>query len=201
MLNFDNSLGPIEIREQLSSWIKNKLELKQNDVLINELGFYNKNPDSSVESTFRADLVLANGRLVGFEIKSKADNLKRWDRQMHAYSNVFNEIWLCCHSSHLKKAIETTAPHIGILMIDDLGSIAVYKPASPNKYIDAFDLTSFLWKDELQEFARTHNIAIRSSDNKKVIREQIATLIDISLINSYVLQCLKTRDRAYSIST
>ncbi|MFC2996796.1 sce7726 family protein [Acinetobacter sichuanensis] len=199
MLNFDKALGPIEIRDQLSSWIKTKHKAKQNDVLINELGFYNKNPHSSVESTFRADLVLANGRLVGFEIKSKADNLKRWDRQMLAYSNVFNEIWLCCHSSHLKKAIETTASHIGILMIDDLGSIAIYKNASPNKNIDAFDLTSFLWKDELQNFARIHNIAIRSSDNKKVIRERIATLIDISLINNYVLQCLKTRERAYPV--
>ena len=199
MFTTDNALGPHEIRGLLSCWLKEKLEIKQNDVLINELGFYNKNPNSSIESTFRADLVLANGRLVGFEIKSKADSLKRWDRQMHAYSNVFNEIWLCCHSSHLKKAIETTAPHIGILMIDDLGSIAIYKNASSNKHIDAFDLTSFLWKDELQKFAKCHNVAIRSSDNKKVIREQIASLVDINLINNYVLKCLKTRDRAYSV--
>lgn len=199
MFYTDNTLGPDEIRINLTNWLKDKAELKHNDMLINELGFYNRTPDSSVETTFRADLVLANGRLVGFEIKSKADSLKRWDKQMLAYSNVFNEVWLCCHSSHLKKAIETTENHIGILMVDDHGTIAIYKNASPNKNINAFDLTSFLWKDELKELANLNNLAIRSSDNKKVIRERIASNIDMNVINDFVLKCLKTRERAYSL--
>ncbi|MDC4364429.1 hypothetical protein NQ654_17275, partial [Acinetobacter baumannii] len=90
MFYTENALGPDEIRINLTNWLKDKAELKHNDMLINELGFYNRTPESSVETTFRADLVLANGRLVGFEIKSKADSLKRWDKQMLAYSNVFN---------------------------------------------------------------------------------------------------------------
>lgn len=84
-------------------------------------------------------------------------------------------------------------------MVDDHGTIAIYKNASPNKNINAFDLTSFLWKDELKELAYLNNLAIRSSDNKKVIRERIASNIDMNVINDFVLKCLKTRDRAYSL--
>ena len=50
--------------------------------------FWNKDPESTVDCSFRADLALANGRLVGFEIKSQKDSLKRWTSQMMAYNNV-----------------------------------------------------------------------------------------------------------------
>lgn len=193
MLAKELHLGPIEIRQVLKSWIGDKFHLKNNDVLIDELGFFNKDPKSTIDSSFRADLALANGRLVGFEIKSEKDTLKRWETQMIAYSNVFDEVWLCVHGKHLAEALNITQKHIGILLIDDYQSLAVVRFAQKNNKNNIYDLSGLLWRDELNEFARNNGVKIKSRATKNEAREIIANELSLDVVRDFVLQKLKLR--------
>ncbi|CAM9398562.1 MULTISPECIES: sce7726 family protein [Acinetobacter] len=194
MFSKNQILGPDDIRTALRDWVHEKFELKHNDILINELGFWNKDPNSTVDCSFRADLALANGRLVGFEIKSEKDTLKRWLSQMIAYSNVFDEIWLCSHGKHLHHALEVTDKHIGMLVVDDSGSIAVVRYASQNKKLNFYDLSGLLWKDELLGFASQNNILeIKSRMTKNEIRDILSERSSLKDLKPYVLQKLKER--------
>lgn len=194
MLDKNQILGPDDIRIALRGWVHDKFELKQNDILINELGFWNKDPESTVDFSFRADLALANGRLVGFEIKSQRDSLKRWMSQMTAYSNVFDEIWLCSHGKHLYRALEITDKHIGVLAVDDSGSITVVRYAAENTKLNFYDLSGLLWKDELLAFASLNNILeIKSRMTKNEIRNILSMHSSLGELKPYVLQKLKER--------
>jgi len=194
MLDKERILGPNDIRMALRQWVHNKFELKHDDILINELGFSNKDPLSTVDYSFRADLALANGRLVGFEIKSQKDNLKRWLSQMTAYTNVFDEIWLCSHGKHLYQALEMTEKHIGVLAVDDSGSITVIRYAEKNTKSNFYDLSGLLWKDELLDYALLNNVSeIKSRMTKNEIRDILSKYSNLMQLKPYVLQKLKER--------
>ncbi|MEX8062818.1 sce7726 family protein [Acinetobacter baumannii] len=194
MLDKDQILGPNDIRTALRNWVYKKFELKQNDILINELGFWNKDPESTVDCSFRADLALANGRLVGFEIKSQKDSLKRWTSQMMAYNNVFDEIWLCSHGKHLDRALDITDKHIGVLAVDDSGSITVVRYAAENTKLNFYDLSGLLWKEELLAFAALNNIIeVKSRMTKNEIRDILSKYSSVNKLKPYLLQKLKER--------
>ncbi|MEJ7580605.1 sce7726 family protein [Acinetobacter baumannii] len=194
MLDKDQILGPNDIRTALRNWVYKKFELKQNDILINELGFWNKDPESTVDCSFRADLALANGRLVGFEIKSQKDSLKRWTSQMMAYNNVFDEIWLCSHGKHLHRALHITDKHIGVLAVDDSGSITVVRYAAENTKLNFYDLSGLLWKEELLAFAALNNIIeVKSRMTKNEIRDILSKCSSVNKLKPYLLQKLKER--------
>jgi len=194
MLGKNQILGPNDIRIALRNWVHDKFELKQNDILIDELGFRNKDLESTVDHTFRADLALANGRLVGFEIKSQKDNLKRWSSQMTAYTNVFDEIWLCSHGKHLHQALNITEKHIGVLVVDDTGSITVVRYAAENHKLNFYDLSGLLWKEELMEFALLNNIMeVKSRMTKNEIRDVMEEKSNLNQLKPYVLKKLKAR--------
>ncbi|WP_254433799.1 sce7726 family protein [Acinetobacter sp. Marseille-Q1618] len=193
VLTKNQTLGPNDIRSALRSWIHDRFELKQNDILINELGFCNKDPNSTIDNSFRADLALANGRLVGFEIKSEKDNLKRWASQMVAYNNVFDEVWLCVHSKHLEDGLKITPKNIGILLIDDYESVAIVRHAKLNNNNNIYDLSGLLWREELNTLAKLNQIKINSRTTKNEVREILAENLSINIVRDYVLTQLKIR--------
>lgn len=186
-------LGPLEIRSHLRGWVERNLGVGANDALIDELGFVNKPASGSVDNSYRADLALANGRLVGFEIKSGADNLKRWADQCQAYHRVFDEVWLCTHGKHLEKALPATPKETGILLVDDFGGLAVLRMAKRSKSIDPYDLTGLLWREDLERLCMENGLKVKARDTKRDVRALISRELDLSMIRDRVLQQLKQR--------
>lgn len=184
------------INQLLHAWIEKNYEFNDDATLINELGFYNKDPESQANKAFRADVVLANDKLIGFEIKSEKDSLKRWPSQAVAYSNVFNEVWLCTHSKHIVNALSMTPKHIGILLIDDFGSIAIVRASKVNSTRNTHDLATMLWKEELVELSRLHDLQFKTSMRKRVIREMIQKDLSIDQVCHFVIERLKVRKGA-----
>lgn len=163
------------------------------DVLIDELGFVNRQEGRSVDMTFRADLALANGRLVAFEIKSGADSLKRWPTQCDAYFNVFDEIWLCTHGRHLEKALAVTPRSVGIVVTDDLGGLALMRAAKVNGKANAYDLSGLLWREELDQLCALNGIVTKKKETKAQVRDKVSSLIAIEVVRDFVLSRLKER--------
>lgn len=200
MINSEKALSPIDIRLALRSWVEERFKINQNDLLIDELGFSNKDPNSTVDSSFRADLTLANGRLVGFEIKSEKDSLKRWRSQMNAYLNVFDEVWLCVHGKHLESALNITPKNIGIIVVDNFESLALVRVAKNQSLNNAYDLSGLLWREELNDLAKMHGIQVKSRTTKNEVREILAENLDIEIIRTFVLKQLKIR-KSYQVSS
>ena len=193
-LDIETSLGPIEIREILKIWIEKMFDLSKGDILINELGFYNKSVSSTIDKSFRADLALANGRLVGFEIKSEKDSLKRWDAQKVAYTNVFDEVWLCTHVKHMNTALENTPKHIGLILCDNFNSMTVYRKAVRcHGMNNIYDLAGLLWRTEIDELAELHKIKMKSRTTKREAREILAEQLVLEDVRHFVLHKLKIR--------
>jgi len=186
-------LGPNEIRINLRSWVEANLGSHPCDVFIDELGFSNRREDKNLDRTFRADLALANGRLVGFEIKSGNDSLSRWPSQCEAYFRVFDEIWLCTHSKHLERALSITPKETGIIIADDFGGLVLFRKPSSHKRISLYDLSGLLWRDELLGICEEYAIDFKRKDTKSVLREKVSHSIEAEIIRNYVLQCLKVR--------
>lgn len=186
-------LSPMEIRGKLREWVSANLSSGPDDVLIDELGFVNLRPGRTIDNTFRADLALANGRLVGFEIKSGSDSLKRWPSQCEAYFNVFDEVWLCTHGRHLEKALTMTPKNTGVLLVDDLGGFAILRSAKANESVSAYDITGLLWRDELDEMCLAAGIKCLSRHTKKDVRLKVSQSISIADIRAFALQKLKAR--------
>lgn len=194
MQRLEKSLSPIEIRELLKVWVNDKFELKANDILIDELGFFNKDKGSTVDNSYRADLVLANGRLVGFEIKSEKDTLKRWEVQKTAYTNVFDEVWLCTHSKHLERALQITPNHIGVILVDNFRSLAVVRNSKNNHGMNnVYDLTGLLWRNEINELASLYNIKIKSRATKREARDILAERLSLEEVRDFTLHKIKIR--------
>ena len=63
-------------------------------MVINELGL---NHGKS-----RADIAIINGRLIGYEIKSELDSLRRLNEQIVSYNAVFDRTYLIATQRHLK---------------------------------------------------------------------------------------------------
>ncbi|WP_176517964.1 sce7726 family protein [Pseudomonas faucium] len=178
-------LNPDEIRPLLKQWVTKVMSHEPGDVFIEELCF--------IDKARRADLVHANGRLTAFEIKSHADTLLRWAGQQDAYLACFDEVWLCCHSRHLVKALEVSAANVGILVVDDFSGMAMVRKAKANRKQEKFHLTGFLWRDELDRLARAHGVQVKSRDLIKTVRQAVSDALSLEQIREFVLSILKRR--------
>ncbi|MFC6694188.1 sce7726 family protein [Pseudomonas lini] len=177
--------NPDHIRELLKKWVAKTMPHGEGDVFIGELCFINK--------ARRADLVHANGQLTAFEIKSASDSLSRWEGQQDAYLSCFDQVWLCCHSKHIEKAFGVTHRSVGILVVDDLGSIAVVRKATHNKLRDKFTLTGLLWRSELDEICKEFQLETKSTMRIKEVRLEVTEALEWELIRDKVLSRLKVR--------
>lgn len=178
-------MTPNEIKKLLRDWIVKSLPHREGDSLIDELCF--------IDKSRRADVVHANGKLSAFEIKSHADTLQRWSGQQDAYLSCFDEVWLCCHSKHLLKALDITYQDVGIILVDDIGGVAIVRRAKPNKNVDPYHLTGFLWREQLDFFAKENGIKISGKMRIKDVRRKLCNEIPQESLRNFVLAILKGR--------
>ncbi|MCZ2902433.1 sce7726 family protein [Burkholderia thailandensis] len=176
---------PEAIRQLLRLWVTQTKEHRPGDVLIDELCI--------VDKSCRADLVHANGRLTGFEVKSESDSLKRWPQQMEAYLRVFDEVWMCCHRKHAVRALDESHPSVGILIVDEFSSIAVLRPARENKHITPYDLSGLLWREELDDLCLKQGLPIVRRERIREARHRIAKAVPLDALRTQVLNRLKVR--------
>lgn len=178
-------MKPHIIREKLRQWVEATGNHRSGDVFIDELCI--------IDKTNRADLVHANGKLCGFEIKSASDTLKRWPDQRIAYKFVFDEVWICCHGKHAQRVLLDEADDSGIIIVDDFGSLAVLRPAKPNRHLNGYHLSGLLWREDLNNLCRKHGMPVLRSEKIKQTRERISASLPLDAIRHEVLAVLKAR--------
>ena len=100
----------------------------------------------------RLDVVVVNGSLSGYEIKSRRDSLARLPRQAELYSRVLDFATLVCASGHTALAQRLVPEWWGLWEVgeaDDRIEIRPARQAEANPDVRTHDLVRLLLHDEL----------------------------------------------------
>ncbi len=171
------------LRESLESRYKDDSKTK----IIEELGL--------THGMVRVDLVLVNGVIHGYELKSDLDTLHRLPEQMKVYNEVLDRMTLVVGKSHLHEAIRLIPDWWGVIMAkisenDEVVSLFTIREAEDNHGKSSLAIARLLWKNEALEILdgleRAGGV---KSKPREAIYQRLAEVLDQESL------CEKVRDR------
>lgn len=140
----------------------------------------------------RADLVLANGHLSVYEIKSAADTLVRLGGQLACYQKYFEATTVVCAPKHLKGVLRLASRSTGVMTVDRDGILQSVQPAS-FKGITKHSWLSYLPVTELRKLLRLHDVRIPPADHRSSLLRSCQRL-RLADIRGHALAYLKLRN-------
>lgn len=103
----------------------------------------------------RADIVVVNGSLLGYEIKSDQDLLRRLRSQIESYTAVFDRISIIVAPRHLQGVVAFVPPFWGVICATEgpRGGVRFERVRSsvPNPSVDDYAVAQLLWRNEAVE--------------------------------------------------
>ncbi|WP_250478584.1 MULTISPECIES: sce7726 family protein [unclassified Caballeronia] len=139
----------------------------------------------------RADLVLANGKLSAFEIKSDIDDLSRLTGQIATFQKYFESLTIVCAPRHTSKVLMQVPSTVGVWEVD-AGQLVEVKRAAFIEIVDAFVWLSHLPVSELRSLLRSRSL--QSSGLRPELVER-AQQIAVEDLRTFVLDYFKRRKR------
>lgn len=136
----------------------------------------------------RIDLVMANGSLSGFEIKSEQDTLARLDGQLETYTQYFENVTVVCATKHLKKVMCIAPDTVGVWEFDGK-KLVVRRKACKNQNLDKDIWVSFLNTIGLKALLRKYKLRVSGLKSELVSRALSLPYADVRLfVLSYMKQ-------------
>ncbi len=174
-----------EVRALLKLWLERKHAGERDMVVLEELGLLRRR--------VRADVVVVNGRLHGYEIKAARDDLNRLPRQVPVYSEVFDRATLVVDSRHFAKAKRLVPEWWEILTIGASGFRTEQRGRS-NPSRKPRTLVEFVWRDDALALLERKDSArgLRRSPRHR-IWDRVCELYSIEEIAVVVRERLKAR--------
>ena len=117
-----------------------------NTLVVNELGLEH--------GTCRADIAVISNSLLGFEIKSDVDSLKRLSAQLISYDAVFDRSFVILTCRHVLEATRIVPEWWGIILAEEIThkiQFSYLRPASKNNRTNSYAIAQLLWRDEAQD--------------------------------------------------
>lgn len=190
----------IGIRNELVSTIVRPYAIKARARVVEEL--------SVLSGAARVDVAVIGRTLVGFEIKSDGDTLRRLPEQIRAYNLVFDQVNLVTGYKHAYEAIRTVPEWWGVILAHRNHESSVElqwaRKPSQNRSQDPMSLASLLWRDEALALLKRKREESRSGTRpRSQILDSLVEETSIQELRQYVCQCLSTRQdwRFDSVST
>ncbi len=140
----------------------------------------------------RADLVMANGKLAAFEIKSARDTLNRLSGQIQSYVRFFEQVTIVCAQRHVESVASSVPEQIGVWCVSDSGDLNVVRRAATKSSLRKDNWLSFLPVPELRALLRERGCKTVGDRPELVER---AEKISLRAIRQYVLAYLKRRHK------
>lgn len=139
----------------------------------------------------RADLVMANGKLSVFEIKSGLDSLDRLEGQLESYTKYFERVTVVCAAKHYEKVMQTIPETVGIWTVSEEGVLRATRAAKSQDELAPTKWLSFLPVGELKALLRANKLKLSGTRGDLIDR---ALAIRVKTIRAYVLAYLKRRE-------
>lgn len=147
-------------------------------------------------SNERADLVVVNGSLASYEIKSAKDRLDRLARQVDAYSRIFDECTLVVAERHFERALDVVPPWWGLMVTADVEPISIVSVRDPmaNVSVNPESLVRLLWRAEV--FAALMDVSEAPptpTDSRARLWRRLVEQCDLSQLRRIVREALLAR--------
>lgn len=179
-----------QIRAALKSELISHYGGDPETVIIDELGLRH--------GASRIDLVVVNGNLHGFELKSDMDTLKRLPTQARIYNSVFDFVTLVIGARHVGQAFQLIPDWWGIklaeIQADGRVTLRELRPPASNPSVEPLAIAKLLWRDEalafLEELGQAKGLY---SKPRAAIYARLVAIADSEQISSRVRRQLKDR--------
>lgn len=181
------SYNESDFRAATVKWLSDKGYLQHDAVLINELPISNFNR--------RVDLVVANGKLHAFEIKSDVDTTQRLIGQIQTYLEYFDKVSLVCSKKFVEFAKSNLPSEVEIIQLDfKAGAVkTTIKQRGKTKLISEVEkYLSFMTKKELLGLIKSQNLACNVGETRADLYKTISSL-PMKVWRSAVLESLKVK--------
>ncbi|MGN6324213.1 MAG: sce7726 family protein [Dyella sp.] len=146
----------------------------------------------------RVDIAVVNGKLSGYELKSKNDTLVRLPRQAELYDRVFDEMTLVVDASHNDASLKIIPDLWGVIEVsqtaDHKTKLKKLRPAQPNTAQHPYAIAQLLWKDEAIEVLSAHRKGhVPTSKPRSWLWDALAAELPLKKLKSEVRRVLKAR--------
>lgn len=149
-----------------------------------------------VGSTIADCLIFSEEGIIGVEIKTSHDNVRRLNKQLKNYSLVCDKVFVLTHDNHVDKVevilSKNNFHHIGIIAYTEFKQtpiMGIYKPAAQSPAKKVRMAYQILWKEEVT------NILGSFKRQMKTLEEEGLT-VDIAKSRSQGLHGLYTQSNA-----
>lgn len=185
------AVNDIEIRQSFHRKRLKRHHEDQGTLVVDELGLKH--------GTFRADIAVINGHLLGFEIKSDRDALSRLPSQIPAYDAVFDKTTILVGERHLAAVNDLIPAWWGVVLCvkGKRGGVhfQTQRPPSHNRRVDPLSVAQLLWRSEAVEVLRSRGEEERTL--RKPRQALYARLVEITKpgeLKQTVRACLRSRE-------
>jgi hypothetical protein len=179
------------VRQALHETEIQKILLKDpSSLVVDELGLF--------EGRYRIDVAVLNGKLHGYEIKSKADNLDRLSAQQESYSKIFDHMTLVADEKHVEQAVRIVPQWWGLIAVGTREAKPYLNeiwPSRQNLNIEMYALCQLLWRDEALEVLKELGLArgeIRKH-SRKLMWKVLARVLEPHELKDAIHRKLKAR--------
>ncbi len=146
----------------------------------------------------RADAFMVTDELVGFEIKSDRDSLKRLERQIKYYSMYCDKTYLVTGVRFVEKAQEFLPEFWGIYCIkqyrDKRLELELVREAKFNPKVKLKNQTRLLWRGELIAAIKRNGLGRVSGLNKVKLADKLLTQLSNEQLHKEICEELMERD-------
>lgn len=146
----------------------------------------------------RADIAVINGHLMGYEIKSDVDSLKRLAFQIEIYNTVFDLSSLVLTERHLSDVMRIIPDWWGVILARENDKKIIYfehlRSPIQNTFTKDYSVLQLLWRDEAQQVLM--ELGIRGAQLRKsraYLYKDIITLLEPTVLRYTVREYLKKR--------
>ncbi len=146
----------------------------------------------------RADIAVINGHLIGYEIKSEVDSLRRLHVQINSYNAVFDRVSVIIATCHLRETLNILPEWWGVISVTEGQRGAVYfktvRRPKQNMCVNDYAVAQLLWRDEAQEILASLGIHGKQLRDKRAnLYSCIVSKMDSSELRRTVRKYLMKR--------
>ena len=183
-------MNDAEIRQNFHRKRLRRQHAQKDTLVIDELGLNH--------GRCRADIAVINGRLVGYEIKSNKDSLRRLEEQIKSYSAVFDKVSIVVGNRYIN-SIQSHIPKWWGVIVSVRGSkgavnFEIIRKAQKNKSVEPISIAKLLWRNEAREILQKNKVPNKIlRQPRSVLYEYLANTLSICELRKAVRDYFKKR--------
>lgn len=179
------------IKVNLIRWLESKGYL-DNAVLINELPVANLSRTSFAR---RVDIAVANGSLLGFEIKSEFDSLERLEGQVKLYLERFDKVFVVCAPKFTKKVVKLLPTNAAVIEFREVEGgmldFKVIKRGRKSLKTNSEQLLSFVNKKEILSELKRRGVYFDMGISRLELYKLCDRAFTVNELRRFSIDCVK----------